>query len=301
MNNDTRMPQDASTAAWPRISLVTAVRNGAHYIEDTIRSIIYQGYPNLEYIVVDGASTDGTPEIIRKYESHITWWVSQPDKGLYEALNTGFSRSTGDIMGWLNASDMLHVKGLFVVGSVFGEFPEVEWITGRPTKFSPAGMTVSIPTMLRWSRMRFLAGANKYIQQESTYWCRSLWEKAGGTMSTELRAEGDFELWVRFFRHAHLYSVDALIGGYRAHADALSFSDMEKYDRTCDEIADRELFSLPGASAARLFRRITRFVTPIPKVRGLWHRAAMRALYRIPGPDLPPVIRHGWDTWRMQQ
>src|SRR2546426_828579 len=90
------MPQGMRTAAWPRISLVTAVRNGAHYIEDTIRSIICQGYPNLEYIVVDGASTDGTPEIIRKYESHIAWWVSQPDKGLYEALNTGFSRSTGE-------------------------------------------------------------------------------------------------------------------------------------------------------------------------------------------------------------
>src|SRR5260370_39426157 len=90
---------------WPRITLVTAVRNGAKYLEDTIRSIVNQGYPNLEYIVVDGVSTDGTIDIIRKYESHLAWWVSQPDEGVYDALNTGFARSTGEIMGWLKAGD----------------------------------------------------------------------------------------------------------------------------------------------------------------------------------------------------
>src|SRR5713226_5189940 len=112
-----------SVTAWPRITIVTAVRNGAHYIEDTIRSVISQGYPNLEYIVIDGVSTDGTLDIIRKYESHIAWWVSLPDKGVYEALNTGFARSTGEIMGWLNASDMQQLNGLFVVGSVFRDLP----------------------------------------------------------------------------------------------------------------------------------------------------------------------------------
>jgi len=280
---------------------VTAVHNGARYIEDTIRSIVDQGYPNLEYMIVDGASTDGTVDIIRKYEKHLSWWVSQPDKGVYEALNTGFARATGEIMGWLNASDKLHTKGLFVVGSVFAELPEVEWITGRPTKFSSTGMTVKVWPVPRWSRMRFLAGANKYIQQESTYWKRSLWEKAGGALSTEFRAEGDFDLWVRFFRHTQLYSVEALIAGYRAHEGALSSSNMEMYDRTCDEISDRELQSLKGAQGAKLFRRISRFVKPIPKVRGLWQRVAMRALYRMSGADLPPVIEHGVDNWNMRK
>src|SRR5260370_28849223 len=98
----------------PRITMVTAVRNGAHYIEDTIRSVISQGYPNLEYIVVDGVSTDSTLDIVRTYEKYIAWCVSQPDKGVYDALNTGFARSTGEIMGCLNASDQLHIKSLFV-------------------------------------------------------------------------------------------------------------------------------------------------------------------------------------------
>src|SRR5216684_8836114 len=96
-------PRAASkgATAWPRITIVTAVRNGARYLEDTIRSAISQGYPNLEYIVVDGVSTDGTLEIIRKYEKDITSWVSQPDKGQYDALNTGFSRATGEVLSWL--------------------------------------------------------------------------------------------------------------------------------------------------------------------------------------------------------
>lgn len=80
---------------WPRITIVTPVRNGAHFIEETIRSIVYQGYPNLEYIVVDGGSSDGTVEIIRKYEKHISWWVSRHDRGVYDALNNGLLTPPG--------------------------------------------------------------------------------------------------------------------------------------------------------------------------------------------------------------
>ena len=82
----------------PRITLVTAVFNGARYIEDTIRSILSQEYPNLEYFIVDGGSTDGTVDIIRKYENHLAGWISEPDRGVYDALNKGFARSTGEIM-----------------------------------------------------------------------------------------------------------------------------------------------------------------------------------------------------------
>ncbi len=106
---------------WPKITLVTAVYNGEEYLEATIRSIVNQGYPNLEYIVVDDGSTDRTAEIIRKYEREVSCWFSQANQGLYAALNAGFARSTGEIMGWLNSSDMLQVNGLFTVGSIFRE------------------------------------------------------------------------------------------------------------------------------------------------------------------------------------
>src|SRR5215813_560924 len=255
------MPELASVL--PKISLVTAVYNGEQFLEATIRSVLDQNYPNLEYVIIDDGSTDSTPEIIRKYESQLACVIRQPNQGLFPALNAGFARSTGEIMGWLNSSDMLQVNGLFVVGGVFSSFPQIEWITGRPTKYNTAGQTVNIWPVPHWSRMRFLAGANKYIQQESTYWRRSLWQRAGGYVHEGFRAEGDFELWVRFFRHAQLYPVDAL----------------------------------PGARAAKLFRRVSRFVKPIPKVRGLWQRLAMKSLYRLPASDHPPTIRYSTDSW----
>jgi glycosyltransferase involved in cell wall biosynthesis len=288
-------------AEWPRITLITAVYNGARFIEDTIRSFVYQGYPNLEYIVVDGGSTDGTIDVIRNYQKHISWWVSRRDNGVYDALNAGFAQSTGSIMGWLNASDLLHTSGLFVVGSVFASLPAVEWVTGRPTRFNPNGMTVDIRALPSWSRFRFLAGANRYIQQESTFWRRSLWEKAGAHLDSSCRDVGDFELWVRFFRHARLYSVDALIGGYRFHSDALSAADMERYNQRCDKIIESELKSIPRAGAVKAFRRVSNAVKDIPKVRGLWQRVAMRSLYRLAGPDWPPVVEDQENKWVIRE
>src|ERR1700724_3678839 len=164
---------------WPRITLVTPVFNSARYLEQTIQSVISQQYPNLEYFIMDGGSTDGTLEIIRKYERHLSGWASEPDNGMYDALNRSFARSSGEIMGWISATDMLHTRSLFVVGSVFKALPEVEWITARITGFSEEGMTVAVSRRLkRWSRLRFLAGSNRYIQQESTYWRRRLGVRA---------------------------------------------------------------------------------------------------------------------------
>ena len=118
---------------WPRIALVTPVFNSVRYIEQTIQSVLSQSYPNLEYIIIDGGSTDGTLDIIRKYERHLAWWVSEPDRGMYDALNKGFARSSGEVMGWISATYMLHQGSLKVAGSVFRDLPQVEWITGLST------------------------------------------------------------------------------------------------------------------------------------------------------------------------
>ncbi len=286
-----------SAAVWPRITIVTAVYNGAKYLEATIRSIVCQGYPNLEYIVVDGASTDGTLEIIKQYEPHISWWVSQRDNGLYDALNTGFARSTGEIMGWLNASDMLHTGGLAVVGSVFQTFRQVHWITGLPTAFAEDGTTTGVGPLPRWSRTRFLAGANRYIQQESTYWRRELWEKAGGYVDATRRDASDVDLWLRFFRHTQLYSVASLIGGFRMHSDSIVAQDPRGYDRSMEEILSQELKSLNSEFWVTLFRSLATKAQKIPKVSGLWARTITPALYRMRGPDWPPVIRNRGGRW----
>jgi glycosyltransferase involved in cell wall biosynthesis len=292
------------TGDWPRITLVTAVFNGEKYLEETIHSVLQQGYPNLEYIVVDDGSTDGTVEIIRKYERELTCWFSQENRGLYAALNAGFARSSGEIMGWINANDKFHTGGLSVVGSVFSAFAEVEWITGRATMFNDAGMTIEVQDVPRWSRNRFLAGANRHIQQESTFWRRGLWERAGGALSTEYRAEGDFELWTRFFRHAKIYPVDSLIGGWRFHENSLSHGDVSQYDRRCDEIVEKELRLAGGFLGLRMFRRIDRAIRRVPKVRGLWQRAVanprLNYLYRRPSEEWAPVIEFRKNQWRLR-
>jgi hypothetical protein len=293
--------KDSPPREWPRIILVTPVFNSAPYLEQTIQSVISQQYPNLEYFIEDGGSTDGTLEIIRKYERQLSGWTSAPDKGLYDALNRGFARSSSEIMGWINASDMLHVGSLFVVGSVFGALPEVEWITGRPTGFSEEGMTVGVSRRLkRWSRLRFLAGSDRFIQQESTFWRRSLWERAGGALSTAYRVEGDFELWVRFFRHALLYSVDALIGGWRCHPDSLTTQSGDKSSVVHDGIITAELSRTPWGPAFAMFQRVSRGILKIPVLNVLWRNTVMSALARFPGPDWAPVIRYRNNAWSIR-
>lgn len=284
----------------PRITLVTAVYNGEAYLEDTIRSVIFQGYPNLEYILVNDGSTDRTAEIIRDYDRYLTAAINQTNQGLYAALNAGFAQSNGEVMGWLNCSDKLHTGGLAAVGSVFATFPEIEWATGRPTGFNNLGMTTHVGDLARWSRYRFLAGANQYIQQESTYWRRSLWQLIGGRLDSSYRDVGDFDLWVRFFRHARLYSVDCLIAGYRFHSDAISYSGRGAYDQRCNEIIERELLATRRGALIRLFRRISQNVKRIPKVRGIWNRTIMQGLYQLRGSDWPPYVESESDGWVMR-
>jgi glycosyltransferase involved in cell wall biosynthesis len=287
---------DAGT--WPPIVLITPVYNSAEFIEQTIRSVVAQGYPNLEYFIIDGGSTDGSVEIIRSYEKEITGWISEPDRGMYDALNKGFARSTNDLMGWISATDVLHPYSLFVVGSVFRSFPDVEWITGVPTVVDELGMTVEVQPLPHWSRTRVLMGANRHIQQESTFWRRSLWEKAGGRAEDSLRNGGDFELWLRFFRHAQLYSVDALVGAFRLHGDSLAWSNAAAYNKVIDDAVEAELARIPSGSWIRAFRRLSDTMARTPGCRRFWKDVVMRSLYRLPGSDWPPTIEsdpgRGW-------
>ena len=295
-----RSSRSSSADSWPRISLVTPVFNSARYLGAALHSVLSQKYPNLEYIVVDGGSTDGTVEIIRRHESQLHTWISEPDHGMYDAINKGFALSSGEVMGWISATDLLHAGSLFVVGGVFRSFPEVEWITGRATGFNPEGMAVEVLRLRRWSRMRFLAGANRYIQQESTFWRRSLWERTGSRVDDSRRSASDFELWVRFFRQARLYTVDALIGGFRSHPDSLGLQNLAECHRIHDEILDKEVASLPGAHRLKLLRAVNLRALGVPALAKPWSKLVIGALRGWPGADLPPVIRYRNNQWVME-
>lgn len=199
----------------PRISIVTPNYNTGKYLEDTILSVLNQDYPRLEYIVVDGGSTDGSLEIIKKYEKHLAWWVSEKDEGMYDALNKGFARSGGEIMGYLNADDKLHPGALFTLARLFTDLPKVKWVHGISAAYDSAGLCVLSRNTERWSKYRYFSGDIHTIQQENVYWRRELWEKAGGRFKAEFKLAGDLELWTRFFQHEPLHITDALIGGFR--------------------------------------------------------------------------------------
>jgi glycosyltransferase involved in cell wall biosynthesis len=233
----------------PKITVVTPSFNQKPFLGECIESILSQAYPNLEYIIMDGGSTDGSVELIRKHEKYLAYWQSRVDDGQYAAINEGFTRSTGSIMTWLNSDDRMHNHALHIVASIFRQRPDVQWLMGRPNGFDENATRLWVFEYLpRWSREKYLNKQykNPYIQQEGTFWRRELWNKAGGNLRCDLRLAGDLELWVRFFRYEQLYTVDALLAGFRNHPGQKTKSLLAEYNAEAEEILEAE---------TRFFRR----------------------------------------------
>lgn len=223
---------------YPKISIVTPNYNKAKYLEQTILSVLSQNYPNLEYVIIDGGSTDGSVNIIKKYEDKLAYWVSEPDKGMYYAIKKGFEHTTGDIMAWINSDDMYHPGAFSIVADIFTEYSDVQWLTGMNTHYDENGRTVRVWSATYFSHLSFLMRNYKYVQQESTFWRRSLWNRVGG-INTEYKLAGDFDLWMRFSRHEKMYIVDALLGGFRVCDGQLS-ENIEEYCREVEKIIAKE-------------------------------------------------------------
>ena len=221
---------------YQKISIITPTFNSSRYLEETLLSVINQNYPNLEYIIIDGGSTDDTLDIIKKYETHLTYWISEPDKGMYYAIQKGFDRCTGDIMAWLNSDDKYFPGALKLVSEIFSDLGDVNWIQGWPTYLNKDGLCVKISENQKWSKSRFLIGDYRWIQQESVFWRRSLWEQAGAKIACAYKYAGDFELWYRFFSHSELYNVSAPLSGFRLHGTQLSIINKDIYENEALEI-----------------------------------------------------------------
>lgn len=220
------------------LSIVTPSYNQGMFLEQTIGSVLNQAYPHLEYVVIDGGSRDESVAILNRYSDRLTYWVSEPDGGMYDALNKGFSHTTGDIMAWINSDDMYTAWAFAVVGQIFEQLPQVEWLTtSLPLSWGENSTPTGVSVSRGYSQRGFYAGehlpyarwyADKFIQQESTFWRRSLWEKAGAYLNTRLHYAGDFELWSRFFEHAIPVTVDIPLAMFRIHDDQKT-SDLDKY------------------------------------------------------------------------
>jgi glycosyltransferase involved in cell wall biosynthesis len=268
----------------PRISVVTPSFNQAEYLEECIESVLGQHYPNLEFMIMDGGSTDGAADIIRRYSKFLAYWQSQPDGGQYSAINEGFKKSTGAIMTWLNSDDKFHPDSFAVAAEIFSTRSGVEWIMGRPNGFAPDGSQEWVYEYLPlWRREKYLLNeySNPYIQQEGTFWSRTLWEKAGGFLSTEFQLAGDLELWTRFFRHAQLHTVDALTAGFRRQPKQQSSLFLERYHKEAQSVLDRE----------RLFFEKSSDKTLLPAPPIITVHAGPRAMNSHSVPDRPVASR----------
>lgn len=232
---------------YPKISIITPNFNYGHFLEETILSVISQGYPNLEYIIVDGGSTDNSIEIIKKYATHLTYWVSEPDAGVYDAINKGFKKATGDIMGYLNSDDLYLPWCLHTVADVFSTLPRVLWLsTLQPGYIDYRSESRWFGSLPGFSQQCFLDGhyaglysKYRYIQQESTFWKKELWKMAGSNICLDYELAGDFYLWNEFYKSTELFGILNPFGLFRINELQKSM-DIEKYVLECGSILKKE-------------------------------------------------------------
>ncbi len=235
----------------PIISVVTPSFNQAKFIGATIESVLsQQGDFYIDYVIIDGASTDGAKEIIAGYEALLKQncrtenifglyfyvaensfkfnrckgisyrWVSEKDNGHGDALNKGFSKTIGDIMCWLNSDDIYLVDAFQSVTEIFRQFDHVKWVVGLNCGLDADG-SPRLFTYLEKYRYKnifsYLTYNYEWIQQEGAFWRRDLWQQAGGKINTDYKLMVDGELWCRFFLHENLYHVQKELGGFRYH------------------------------------------------------------------------------------
>lgn len=204
---------------WPKVSIVTPSYNQAQYLEETIRSVLLQNYPNLEYIIIDGGSSDGSVEIIKKYEPWLSYWQSERDRGQSQAINKGFSQATGELAGWLNSDDIFFPGAINKVVTYWtaNNKPDA-LITGTKLKGDANLKTISRLEQFPLT-IRHLINKN-IIEQPSTFYPVSLLRKVGG-IDERYRMSMDYDLWLRMAKQgADLIFLNEDLAITRIHSSA---------------------------------------------------------------------------------
>lgn len=209
---------------WPRISIVTPSYNQGRFIEETIRSILLQGYPDLEYIIMDGGSTDNSVEIIEKYGKWLTYWVSEPDRGQSAAINRGFKKASGQIYTWLNSDDYLLKNALINVSTAYRVSPRAGgWFGGC--------LTVDVKGKIMWTQWpnrldaEGLADGNRNsVWQPACFFSEKAWQESG-PLEEDLYYGMDFDLWLKIAKRFSIEKVNDVLAAVRFHKNAKTHRD----------------------------------------------------------------------------
>ncbi len=199
----------------PLVSIVTPSFNQARYIEATIQSVLGQDYPNIEYLIVDGGSTDGTVEIIKKYEGRIGWWVSEQDKGQTDAINKGFGRARGGILAWLNSDDTYEPGAVSQAVKYLMDHPDVGMVYGDCNFINEEGRVIgkfaSAQTDYRLLRQGYV-----HIPQQTMFFRAELWREVG-PLDPSFYFAMDYDLWTRLAARTTLHYVPQTWANFRLH------------------------------------------------------------------------------------
>lgn len=202
-----------------KITLVTPSYNQASFLEETIRSVVSQRQHVHEYFLLDGGSTDGSVDIMKRYDDQIDWWVSEKDKGQSDAIHRGFQRATGDVLGWINSDDLLLPGALARIREIFDADPTVDIVAGYLVFIDAEGRIISLPRVPTGNNFLGRRGLVQ-VSQQSTFFRRSLYEKVGG-LDLSLHCAMDFDLWSRFYADgAKWRSLPVHLAAFRKHGEA---------------------------------------------------------------------------------
>lgn len=236
------MRDDSVIPTLPKISIVTPSFNQGLYIEDTIRSVLDQGYPNVEHIVIDGGSSDTTAEVLARYAHTFAYWVSEPDSGQTHALIKGFERATGDVLCWLNSDDLFEPGALLFVGEHFRDHPENRFVYGDSLWVDKSNNYLKPKKEHTFNRFIWLHDHN-YFPQPSCFWRRDLYLEVGG-LDRRFDLAMDADLFIRFAdltRPVHLRRILSRMRSYPEQKNKRLRAQSDREDRNIRSryLADR--------------------------------------------------------------
>jgi glycosyltransferase involved in cell wall biosynthesis len=243
----------------PLVSIVTPSFNQAAFLEETLRSVLEQDYEPIEYVVVDGGSTDGSVEIVRRYEDRLAWWTSEPDRGQAHAINKGFARSNGEYLGWLNSDDTLLPGAISRLVAALERDPGLALVYGDAVWLDESSRELGPLRAREWGLRAMSRSGSAHLLQPASLWRRETWERVG-PLDESLHYVFDTAFFLRMAAMGRARHLPEPLAGYRLHPASKTYSEplpkIEEYLRLADEVfAEEPLRRHSRAGRASYYRR----------------------------------------------